>query len=225
MPARTVPLITDQYYHIFNRGINKQPIFLAIKDYARGKDLINFYSFANIRIRFSKFLILSNEKRTEYLENLKKENNKIVEITSFNLMPNHFHLLIKQLKDNGISKFMSDFQNSLTKYLNIKYKRIGHLLQGQFKAVRIEDDEQLLHVNRYIHINPHTSFIVKDIDALLDYKWSSLPEYLGEVKDEICNKEIILSHFKDTEDYKKFITDQADYQRELGKIKHLILEK
>ena len=155
---------------------------------------------------------------------LKKKAMYLVSIISFVLMPNHFHFLLKQNVENGISLFLAQFQNSYTRYFNTKNRRQGHLLQGQFKAVRIEDDDQLLHVRRYIHLNPYVSYVVKDIKELEEYKYSSFPEYLNHEKNEICNKPIVLSHFPTIKQYKKFITDQADYQRELGQIKHLVME-
>lgn len=224
MPARFTPLVTDQYYHIFNRGVNKQPIFQGVRDYKRSLDILDFYSF-NPKLRFSKFLLLSQEEKSNFMDGLHKVNDKLVDIICFCLMPNHFHLLLNQLKDNGISKFMANLQNSFTRYFNTKHERIGPLLQGQFKAVLIEDDNQLLHVSRYIHLNPYSSYVVKDKEGLIEYKWSSFPEYLGMVSSEICNKQIILSQFKNVEDYKEFVLDQADYQRNLEEIKHLILER
>lgn len=224
MPARFVPLVNDHFYHIFNRGVNKQPIFQGVRDYKRAMGILEFYSF-NPKLRFSKFLLLSQEERNNFMDSLHKINDKLVDIICFCLMPNHFHLLLNQLKDNGISKFMANLQNSFTRYFNTKHERIGPLLQGQFKAVLIEDDNQLLHVSRYIHLNPYSSFIVKDLASLEKYPWSSLSEYLGIASTQICEKLVILSHFKNAEDYKKFVFDQADYQRKLEKIKHLILEK
>lgn len=224
MPARFTPLVTDQYYHIFNRGVNKQPIFQGVRDYKRAVDILEFYSL-NPKLRFSKFLLLSQEERTNFMDSLRKINDKLVDIICFCLMPNHFHLLFSQKKDNGISKFMANLQNSYTRYFNTKHERVGPLLQGQFKAVLIEDDNQLLHVSRYIHLNPYSSFVVKDLVSLEDYQWSSFPEYLGIADKEICEKKIVLDHFKSTQDYKQFVFDQADYQRKLEKIKHLILEK
>lgn len=224
MPARITPLVTGQIYHAFNRGINKQPIFLDTREYGRALDILFYYSFANLRLRFSKFLLLPQEERSRFWDGLLKEGKKLVDIICFCLMPNHFHFLLEQKIDNGISKFMATFQNSYTRYFNTKRQGIGPLLQGQFKAVRIEDENQLLHVNRYIHLNPYSSFVVKDLNDLIEYRWSSLPEYLESSKTSICNKEIILSNFSSTAKYKEFIFDQADYQRELEKIKHLSLE-
>lgn len=224
MPLRTTPLVTGEFYHIFNRGVNKQPIFLGIREYQRALDVLDYYSFETLPLRFSKFLLLSHELRNNLLESLHKDNKKLVDIVSFCFMPNHFHLLLQQLVDNGISRFMSDFQNSYTRYFNTKNNRIGPLLQGQFKTVRIEDDYQLLHVSRYIHLNPYSSFVVKNIQDLLSYKWSSFPEYVNVPRNSICNREIIFSNFKKGS-YQNFVFDQADYQRKLEQIKHLTLEQ
>lgn len=225
MPARTVPLVTGQFYHIFNRGINKQPIFLGLKDYQRALETLEFYSFATPKIRFSKFLLLSKDERNRLWENLRKINEKLVEFVAFCLLPNHFHFLLKQKNDGGISKFMAIFQNSYTRYFNTRHRKIGPILQGQCKAIRVEDESQLLHLSRYIHLNPYSAFVVKEVRDLERYRWSSFLEYLRrEITKNICKKEIILSNFREREGYRNFVFDQAGYQRELEKIKHLILE-
>lgn len=139
-------------------------------------------------------------------------------------MPNHFHFEIEQKKDNGISQFFSNFTNSYTKYLNTRTERSGSLFEGTFKAVRVETDEQLIHLSRYIHLNPVTSFVVKK-EGLENYPWSSLPEYLGQDKENpICNKHKILDMFHSVEEYRKFLFDQISYAQELDEIKHLIFE-
>ncbi len=224
MPARSVPLVTGQYYHIFNRGINKQPIFKGVRDYKRALEVLEFYSY-NPPLRFSKYLLLSREVKQDFWKNVKKANKQIVGIVCYCFMPNHFHLLLRQRQENGISIFVGNLQNSYTRYFNTKYDLAGPLLQGQFKAVRIEDDDQLLHLSRYIHLNPYTSYVVKGIDDLINYPWSSFGEYTGQVNSGIFEKEVILSHFASINKYKEFVADQADYQRELDRIKHLAIEK
>lgn len=182
-----------------------------------------YYSFSNPPVKLSKFLQLSNDDRNKILLNLNKENQKLVEIICFCLMPNHFHLLLKQVADKGISRFLSKLQNSYTRYFNTKNERVGPLFLDQFKAVIIRTEEQLLHVSRYIHLNPLTSYVVKDFDSLRKYPWSSLEEYLtGNIK--ICSPEIILNYFKKKKSYEKFVQDQISYQQQLDRIKHMILE-
>lgn len=186
-------------------------------------EVIRYYQY-QVPIRFSIFRSLAQEERSKFISAYFKPNNKVVSILSFCLMPNHFHFLIKQLKDNGIKRFLSNFQNSYTKYFNTKNVRKGSLLLDQFKAVRIETDEQLIHVSRYIHLNPYTAYIVKSLDELENYPWSSFKEFIDGQKD-IADIEVVLSYFKNIKDYKIFMYDQASYQRKLDAIKHLVLEE
>lgn len=137
-------------------------------------------------------------------------------------MPNHFHLLTKQLTDGGITRFVRIVADSYGKYFNILHDRAGPLFQGKFKSVRIEDNSQLLHVSRYIHLNPLTAHLV---ESPIDYPWLSYGEYTkSESESEICTKNIILDQFGSKEAYKSFVDDYASYQKEFSKIEHLILE-
>lgn len=223
MPARKTPLINDQFYHILNRSINRESIFVRQKDCKRFSTTLDFYRFESPPVRLSYFLSRGVEKRKELMTSLQENSKKLVEIICFCLMPNHFHFLLKQISDEGISKFVGLVQNSYTRYFNTRHKRQGHIFQGQFKAIRIETDEQLLHLARYIHLNPHTSFVVKTLKDLEKYPWSSFVEFLGE-KEGFCVKNIILSQFAERNDYRKFVFSNADYQRTLEKIKHLALD-
>ena len=137
-------------------------------------------------------------------------------------MPNHFHFLIRQIKDNGVSIFISHLTNSYTKYFNTKYKRVGPLFQGEFKAVLIDSDEQLMHISRYIHLNPYVSNITKDWET---FAYSSFQEFIEKKKRRISSPSYILSLFKDLKEYKAFVRDQESYAKEIEKIKHLLIEK
>ncbi len=226
MPYRKVVLAPQQIYHIFNRGVAALPIYLNTRSYLRFLDLVDYYRFSNTPFSFSKLMSLPKEEREKILTELKKENAVHVEILAYCFMPNHFHFLLKQITDKGISVFMRNLQDSYVKYFNIKNERAGPLFQSMFKAVIIETDEQLLHVSRYIHLNPSTAYIVEP-ENLEDYRWSSLNPYLDKsLNSAYCfiNPKIVLSFFKKKEDYKKFVLNQASYQRELDKIKHLIHE-
>ncbi|MBI4029443.1 MAG: transposase [Candidatus Blackburnbacteria bacterium] len=215
MPGRPIPLITGEYYHLINRGADNRAIFLQQHDFKRFMNTIYYYQYAGPKPKFSKF---SSGNLISWKPN---EEMKIVDIIAFCLMTNHFHLLIQQLKDGGASKFMSQVLNSYTKNFNTKYKRKGALFQGAFNAVLIENDNQLLHVSRYIHINSVAAGIVQDI---CDYKWSSHHEYMGLIKG-FCSKEKILGYFKSSESYDKFLHDQIEYGQSLEMIKrHLVDE-
>ena len=222
MPGRIIPLATDEIYHVYNRGINRQPTFNTKREYQRALLAIKFYRVSEPSFRLSKFLELDKDRQSAVLK-LMDQAEKLVQIICFCLMPNHFHFLLKQKKDHGISKFMGNFQNSYTRYFNTRNERDGSLFLDQFKAKRITTEEQLIHVSRYIHLNPYTDFLVKSLDDLENYPWSS---YLGYLigNNEMIEPGLVMEIFKQADKYKQFVLDQADYQRKLGIIKHLAME-
>lgn len=222
MPYRTVPFISNQVYHVFNRSIARLPIFIEKNDYERVMDLVNYYRFSRPPLRFSHYKRLSIEQKVEFEKLFMINENSMLDILAYCIMPNHFHFLLKPKKDNAVSDFMRNLQNSYSKYFNTKRERTGSLFQFMFKAVRMETDQQLLHVSRYIHLNPVTAYLreIKDLEA---YEWSSFKDYVFNTSSFI-NKEMVLGSFKSKQKYRKFVFDQAEYQRELGKIKHLTLE-
>lgn len=136
-------------------------------------------------------------------------------------MPPHIHLILRQCKDKGISTFMSQISNSYARYFNMRHKRKGPLWEKEFRNVLISSDEQLLHLTRYIHLNPSTVGLV---DKPQDWRASSYKEYLGEAKEEeiICDFESIID--LSPVSYKKFVEGRVSYQRELRKIKTFLLE-
>ena len=211
-------------YHIFNRGIDRRPTFQNSREFNRAIDLISFYNHKDIPIRYSQFIILPQEIREVKLKRLSKSDS-LVDILAYCLMPNHFHFLLRQRVENGLSTFISNFTNSYTKYFNTKNQRIGPLFEGVFKAVYVENDDQAIHLSRYIHLNPVVSSIVNETEVL-KYKWSSYPEYLNfEVRNEILlDKDTVLSYFKSVKKYQEFVMDQIDYGKKLEEIKHLKLE-
>ncbi len=222
MPGRKEPLITNEIYHVYNRGINRQPTFTNIKEYKRAIVSLQFYQTSNPPIKLSRYLQLEEERKNE-IKKIMKEMKKTIKMLCYCLMPNHFHFLVKQELENGIAKFLSNFQNSYTRYFNVKHQRDGSLFLDQFKAVRVETDEQLVHLSRYIHLNPHTGYMLKSLNDLKHYSWSSFPEYLNFGGDSI-DTETILDMFKNVKDYEQFVCDQSDYQRELKLIEHLVIE-
>lgn len=224
MPGRKVPLVTDHVYHILNRGVASQPVFLTKRDYQRVMDTILYYQNQKPPLSYSHFLRLPTKQKSEFLTRLQNKRKFLVDIIALCLMPNHLHLLLKQLTKNGISVFMSNIANSYTRFFNTKNKRVGPIFQGKFKAVLIVTDDQLLHVSRYIHLNPYTSVVVKTLKELGKYPYSSLSEYLGWANTNFFQKEIVLEQFKDTNSYREFVFNRAEYQRELDQIKHLLLE-
>lgn len=218
MSVRKEVIATGEVYHVFNRSIDKQRIFKNSYDYRRLLELIQYYQFLNTPVRYSHFNRLNLEQKEIIWYQLRKQSKRIVDIYAFCVMPNHFHFLMKPLEDNGLSDYMRFIQLGYAKYFNKKYHRKGVLFEGMFHAVRIEDDEQFVHVHRYILLNPVTAFLIK-LDAIDNYPWSAYP-YL--FKDNFVNSEYIKSQFSSIEKYLSFLKDQENYQKELNRIKHLV---
>lgn len=170
-----------------------------------------YYQQISPQIKFSKA-----DKDSK--ENLSDE--KLIEVISYCLMPNHFHFLLKQVNENGISTFVRRLINSYTRYFNTKNERVGPLFQGPFKTVRVESDEQLLHVTRYIHLNPLVGYLVKD---LRNFEWSSYLEYIGLRNNKLCQREKI-EQLISLGGYEQFVQDQEGYAKQLADIKHLMLD-
>ncbi|MBI1982112.1 MAG: transposase [Candidatus Levybacteria bacterium] len=212
MSSRVVPFVNGEYYHVFNRGVAKMQIFFSFYDYTRFTKTFLYYMIDCAKPKFSIFTPTTHELDT---------NKRIVEVICYCLMPNHFHFLLRQKREGGITEFISKLSNSYTKYFNVKNRRIGPMLQGEFKAVHIETNEQLLHLSRYIHLNPLVGYITKDLE---NYRWSSYMEYIGFIKNDTCSKEVVLDQFKSLSEYKQFVLDQEDYGKKLESIKHQLID-
>jgi putative transposase len=219
---RKIVFANNYYYHIFNRGIDKRITFNNSREYQRALELLYFYQFADIPLRFSHYVRLPDDKQKECQQRM-IESGKIVEIIAYSLMTNHFHLLLKQKQDNGISIYTANFINAYTKYFNIKHERAGALFQGVFQATYIEDDEQLIHLTRYIHLNPVVSSLIKE-NELSQYHWSSYTGYVSNKGDSLVSSESISEIIKQIGDYEKFTLEQIPYAKKLNKIKHHIFE-
>lgn len=222
MPYRVDPINTGRYYHVFNRGVNRLDTFIDKRDCHQALLSMNYYRFNKPPFRLSRFKSLSATEQTKRLIELLNTNETLVDILCFVLMPNHFHFLLKQNVEDGISTFIRKFSNSYARYFNTSHNWVGHLFQGQFKAVEIESESQLIHVSRYIHLNPYVSGITTK-DNLENYPWSSYPDYLTKRLDRV-NPIEILKIFKSPEAYREFVTNHADYARELEFIKHLTID-
>ncbi|MDD5416193.1 MAG: transposase [Candidatus Daviesbacteria bacterium] len=215
MPSKYVvrSFTEDSYYHVFNRGVEKRDIFLDDKDY----HFFQAYLFIYLRPLKEVLKKYPDLPLRLYSKNLSEE----VELIAYCLMPNHFHLLLKQKTKNGISKLMKQITNAYTLFFNQKYKRVGGLMQGRFKAVSVISDNLFVHLVRYIHLNPVSSELTQNPD---NYSWSSYPDYLGKDTEFSCSKNEILSYFPSQEAMKSFHEDQIDYAKELHKIKNVIIE-
>lgn len=221
MSTRRPIISTNEIYHLYNRTIGKETIFSSGKYLYKFLKIVNYYRYLQ-RIRLSKFNLLPDSLQREYISNVIK-TSPLLEIYVYSFMPNHFHFLVKQLQDKGISIFLSNIQNSFAKNYNLINDRNGSLFEHNFKAKRITNNEEFIHVSRYIHINHVTSKII-EFDQLPTYEWTSLPGYLNENLNKFVNVKPLLNYFKTPEKYLKFLKDNVDYQRKLKKIKDLLLD-
>ena len=134
-------------------------------------------------------------------------------------MPDHYHLLVKIIHANKFSQYISIVENSFARYFNVKNNRKGPLWQSRFKSVIIESNEHLLHVSRYIHLNPATNYLVDNPEDWI----------LSSYKDFISNEKYLKEYVKEISinscfDYKKFVENNKDYQRRLKHIKKLMID-
>ncbi len=219
MPARKVPLVNGETYHILSKSIAGCKIFRDYKELERMRSLFKYYQTENPAFAFSIFFETKN-KHT-FVEKYQASKDKLVEIICYCIMPSHIHLVLQQLKENGITQYMNSILNSYSHYFNIKTNRKGPLWESRFSNILVETGEQLMHLTRYIHLNPTTAYLV---DKPQDWPFSSYKEFLGQTKEsqQLCNY-VRLMHVE-PESYKEFVDSRIDYQRELADIKNLFLE-
>ncbi len=208
---------SDIIYHVFNKSIANFGIFQSPRNSLRFLYVLDYYNNERVPRSYSNYLIINKEYKYENI--LFPKLNNLVKIISYCIMPDHYHLLLKVLKDDCISKFIGDVENSYTRYFNLRSNRKGPLWQSRFKSVKIKSNEQLLHVSRYQHLNPTTAGLVVNPE---DWEFSSYRDF---ITNEKILKEIITEiSIKETSTYKKFVENNQDYQRKLKMIKRQIFE-
>lgn len=203
---RKEPFVNDQYYHIYNRGVDKRRVFLDHSDYAR---FLLYMNLLNDK-KSGMMATWKNLKETETRAKLSKvselsSGKPLVEIICFCLNPNHFHFILKQSIDKGVGNFMHKISTGYTNYFNKKNNRSGSLFQGPFKSIRIKTNEKLLYLSAYVNCNSE----IHGIHKALDYKWCSFSGYIGKREDYLCNKSIILGQFKNKGGYEQFAKSGA----------------
>lgn len=188
MPSRNIErqFVEDSFYHVYNRGVNKRRIFMDDVDYA---------VFLNLLKRYLSDDQAQDVKGREYIS---LQND--VELVSFCLMPNHFHLLLYLHTPTGITQLLRNVTTSYSVYFNKRHGRVGHLFQERFKASMIDNEGYLHHISRYIHLNPV---------GFRTWEYSSLPYYLGTKSASWVKPERILELFKNREEYNAFVNDYA----------------
>lgn len=203
---RKVPLVTGEIYHIFNRGVDKRTTFEDLDDIER---FIKSVEAFNTPVAIGSIYEYFYEKKHPsanfgHRMSKKVKDERLVEIIAYCVNPNHYHLLLRQIKDHGIEKLMQKVGNGYTKYFNNKYQRSGALFQGKFKSVHIEDNTQLLHVSAYVNLNNYFKGKKSKISC------SSWEEYNENQSKNICEKGIIVDQFKNKKEYIEFARSSLD---------------
>jgi len=221
MQYRKEKLENEYFYHIFSRSISKYTVFNDPEDFSRIIEIMNLYRYSDFKHKYSKYLQLDPTTQVAILTGLKNENKLLINIVAYCVMSTHIHLILKQLEDNGISHFMAKIFNSYSRYFNVKHKRAGPLWAGRFKSVFVSDDSQLLHLTRYIHLNPTSANLVNKPN---EWPYSSYVEYINPDSgiQKLCNFENLFEI--EGNHYKKFVLDRKDYQKQLSIIKSLLID-
>lgn len=237
---RNVEFTTGEYYHIYNRGANKAEIFLDDKD--RWKFFDGLRDLNNKTLYDERLQVVgySNDLSKEpgsldfrKLRSFLTDKQKVVEVISYSFLPNHFHLILKQLVDRGISNFMHKVGTSYTNYFNKKYKHSGHIFQGPFKAIHIDNDEYLLWLIGYVNGNAE----IHNICESENYDWSSfraISKELGSLeKGEpssfslfslLGGLDIVVSQFKSESEFKSFVQTVVKESSTKKEMKGSVLE-
>ena len=245
MPHRKEKFVTGEIYHIVLRGIDGKKLFKDVDDHYRG--IFSIYEFNNnASVEISKRRRdRTVEKKKEIILSelgvptaLKDKRDKLVEILAFCFMPNHIHLLLKQVKLNGISKFMQKATGGYAKYFNKKYKRNGHVFQNEFKSVYVKKDNQFMATVSYIFTNPialiepgwkelgiRTHSVKEIIKFLEDYKWSSYQDCIG-IKNfpSVTQRDFLLETMSGVDGLKEVVKDWINHKIDISKYNNLFLE-
>lgn len=199
MPSRNVLKVdvADSYYHIYARGASKKDIFLEDIDYVFFLSLLKRY--------------LSHERITNSVGIPYEKLSDDIELLTYCLMSNHFHLLVYQIQEGAMQRLMRGVMTAYSRYFNSKYRRSGSLFESRYKASRIANDAYLMHISRYIHLNPK---------KWADYPYSSLRFYRPHQPLDWLSPEKILDMFPSSDAYYEFVADYEEAKEKLAFIKH-----
>lgn len=208
MNTRDYKLLREgEYYHVYNRGINRETIFFDEQDYS------NFLK--RLKIVLGLIPVPNAGKRGALKIHPLPLNS--FSVLAYSLMPNHFHILIRQNTSLTLSQLMKKVSTSYAKYFNLKYKRVGHVFQDIFKTKLVDSDGYLSYLSAYIHNNPTKPF---------ENKFSSLGEYLNSSEENICDTKIVLGYFKNkSEQYKKFVKQFSRSDEGTAAIQDLLFDE
>lgn len=218
---RKVKFAKNNIYHIYNRGVEKRDIFLGDND--RWRFLQGLFLFNDLKTSASLLWDLERAHGTvtfsvlrEYFGNKREVRKPIVRILADCLMPNHYHLLVEELEDGGVTKFMHKLGTGYTNYFNEKYNRVGSLFQGPFKAILVDDDIYLQYLLIYINVVNPGQLIRSELGegdeglrAIMkfakEYPWSTHQEYLAVRESIIIDKGVLAQVFSTPKQYEEFV--------------------
>ncbi|KKR43088.1 hypothetical protein A2356_01945 [Candidatus Nomurabacteria bacterium RIFOXYB1_FULL_39_16] len=219
---RNIKFATGEFYHIYNRGVDKRDIFMDPEDVAR---FFVCMSFFNTRDPIGSVYEYSREELQ--FGSLASKKKKLINFVAFCLNQNHYHFILEPLVDDGIQKFMHRLSTGYTNYFNEKYKRSGSLFQGTYKAIHANSNEYLLHLSVYVNLN-------YKVHKNLNKEWmkkltiSSFKEYVGEASKSFCAKGIVLEQFNSIKEYKSFcgttLPEILRKKEEEKELKYMLLE-
>lgn len=188
--------VSNSFYHVYNRGVSKQKVFLDDQDYGYFLSLLKRYLATEVKEK------RSNHGNYPYY-------GKEVELLAYCLMPNHFHLLLYQISEEGMTHLLKSVSVAYSMYFNKKYHHVGAVWQQRYRAVRIDNDSQLLHISRYIHMNPR---------EYRHWQWSSIGYFIGD-------KHASWIHYQRLPPVGHYVSFLAEYEgrrAELEELKNLL---
>ena len=186
---RKIKFVNGEFYHIYNRGTDKRVIFIDQYDFGR---------FLESMKEFNSVKPIGSLYENSFRDQLRPRETKLVNIIAYCLNKNHFHLILEQREDGGISNFMQKLGGGYVNYFNAQYFRTGTLFQGRFKSIHVDSNEYLLRLSAYVNLNNKVHKIKNK-----NFR-SSWNEYVQESKNNLCKSDIILDQFKNTNEYKDF---------------------
>jgi len=233
MPVRKVQFYPGEFYHIFNRGNGKQVLFRNDRDRYRFLQAIYISNNANYFVRVTELEINKSGYTLAEIQKIFGDRkiiyDPLVRICADVLMPNHYHFLLQEIKEGGIVKFMQRLGTGYGKYFTTKYDRPGSLFQGRFKAVHIENDDQLKYLLVYINVLNPVQLVTADLkergiedserawDFAESYNWSTHQEFMEKRNSILIDKGLLGELYPTPETYEQFVKDVlANKERKFG---------
>lgn len=209
---RKESIVDNEYYHIYNRGVDKRDVFSDEKDYFRfllSMNLLNDKE-GGIMIKWRDYKkSVKNAKLNDFLKLSFRKRENLVDIISYCLMSNHYHFILKQNVERGIERFLHKLGTSFTKYFNEKHKRNGSLFQGSFKSSHINSTAKLLRLAVYVSGNSE----IHKVSSAKKYPWCSFLLHSGNKKSDIINDHVLSEHFRSRQDFEEYANENIrDFQ-------------